>query len=139
MTTETDYIKLLVNDIGASLYAEVIIVDQISGTTNVNENTACDRTCNDYNGYAYIRDLFEADGTKTVKSLLSIKGKKYSDYTPYYRDYNTNTLTAADYGDALTSRRSILYFHNSLSTAQISFIMAHIGSHREILPSRMVK
>lgn len=137
--TADEYIDLVPTDLGATAYVEIIVIDQTSGTTPIGTGTACDRVCNSYAGFSYYRDLCRVDSTRTVKSLLNATGRLTLNYTPYYRDYNTNTMKAAAYGDVLSNRKSIVYVRTTMSAAQLQFALAHLGTHREILPSRMPK
>lgn len=133
-------INLLPSSLGATVFVEIIIIDKASGVANLPTNlTACAQDCDYYRGFKYTRDLFPLDFTKTVQSVLNWKGRKIADYTPYYRNYNTNALTDAGYKDTLRNRRSLVFIHTSLTDGQLATAMNHIGTHREILPDRMLK
>lgn len=137
--TADDYIDLLPSELGVTVYIEIIIIESITGVANVGFNTACARSCDAYSGFRFSRDLLDLGRARTVKELLNLKGRRTADFIPYYRDYNTNTLRAAAYADALSNRKSVIFVSTGLSVGQVRVAMEHIGTHREVLPSRLPK
>jgi len=137
--TADEFINLLPSELGATVYIEIIVIDQASGVANVGVNTACGRSCDTFSGFTILRDLFDLHPEKTVREILNSKGRRVADYNAYFRDYNTNTLRTAGFNDVLGNRRSVIFANKVLSDAQVRFAMEHIGTHRETLPSRMSK
>ncbi len=135
--TSDEYIDLLPSNLCATIFVEMIIIEKTSGISNVSANTACGVICNTYNGFSYLRDLARFNNTQTIKSLLNSKGKSAANFVPYYRNYNTNIISAATYDDVLRNRKSIIFVSTTISQGQLDFAMNHIGTHREILPSRI--
>ena len=83
------------------------------------------------------RDLFDPGQSRTIKELALIKGLKPSDYTPYIRDFNTNSLVETSYNVIIRTKMSILLVENELNTTNgRRRILNHIAGHREILPAR---
>lgn len=132
-------INLLPSALGVTVYAEIITIELNASPDAFVADGSCGRVCDQVLAFKIIRDLIEPDEEKTVKSALCFKGRSPTIFVPYYRDFNTNSLMPASYLDVIDNRVSIVYFHVDLSDSQRAFAMKHIGTHREILPSRMVR
>lgn len=138
MTTD-DIVNLVPTELGATIYVEAIIVDRRIGSANVGTNITCGMVCDELRGFSFTRDIFETRRLSTVRTALVAKGRASANYDPYYRDYNTNSLSAASYSDAIRHRRSLLFVPTGLSDGELSSILRHLSAHREILPSRVPK
>lgn len=91
------------------------------------------------------RDLFDpnqktSSGNRfTIRDLALIKGLNPNNYSPYVRDFATNTLIETSYSTPVDTKMSVLLIENELdTTGGKTRIINHIKSHREILPARFV-
>lgn len=93
------------------------------------------------------RDLFDpraqttpASGAprfKTVRDLLLLKGLRPDRFVVYARNFESGSLEPIDLGSVVQNRTSILAIHKDLdNTGRRAQIVRHLGSTREILPSR---
>ena len=128
-----------IDPLGATIYIEVIIVDPTKGRANLPVSTTCTANCDTFSGFNYYRDLVHVVANHQVQNIIALKGRKRANYTPYYRDYNTNTLRPASYSDLAVNRRSLVFINKSLTEGQLRTALEHLGTHREILPSRMTR
>jgi len=90
------------------------------------------------------RDLYDPNrtaccgGTLTARELAVLKGLKTSEYTPYLRDLNANTLSPITYDQEVTIGQSIVLIESNIdSVGRRTDILQQI-TRKEILPSRMV-
>jgi hypothetical protein len=88
------------------------------------------------------RDLFDPNGctsNMTLRDLTVLKGLNINNYTPYERDFHTNTLTETTWSKIIETKLSFVLLENDLDSKRgRERVLGHIGGHREVLPARFV-
>lgn len=136
--TGSESIKEIPSELSASTYVELIIVDKLISSTQLGTGP-CGSDCNIVNEFKIIRDLFDPSDLTTIRSALCAKGKSTNDYVVYLRDFVSNVLTLADVNRDVMTRMSIIAVSHFLTAGELNFVLNHIRTHREILPSRVVR
>lgn len=141
MTDDTggeQFVQELMNELGATIYVEIIVIRPNIGTTEVGSPTACSRVCDSVNGVTIQRDLFDPATVPDVRSLITRKGANADEYTIYKRNQQTNVLTPISVFAPIYTRMSIVAVKNGISDGKLAYAMRHIATHRAILPSRVL-
>lgn len=81
------------------------------------------------------RDLVDPSQFGTVRGLAARAGLQISKYTPYTRDFATNTLTQVAYATPVKSKMSVVFISNSIVNGKDK-VSSYLASSKEILPAR---
>lgn len=131
---------LMLSEISAPTYCELVVAKRFVGTTNIRVSPAnCDRLCNHRVGFTIKRDLFDPKKYRDVKAIALVKRVVLANFDPFSRNFNTNEVTPISYLMPLRTRLSVLLIDKSFSPGELRHFFFHLMTHREILPSRMVR